>query len=448
MVLRKSRVVRMSRGGFTHRGGFTLIELLIGMAILTTLGFMFFPAIQAARESSRLATCRNHISQLSKGMLQHEHFQGYFPSAGWSPSWMGVAERTGDSAQPGGWAYGILPYIEETTTRNLVANVPAGGANAAYAKLAAASLPLFSCPSRRSSQALPLTATSFRGSTGPVPLTRATRGDFAVNSGSGGSDAAGFDGLCPSLGLYASAITSAASGSAVSSSKSANSKCGGSSKKADTSKKISICHAPPGNPTKGNTLSIAISGLNGHQNHPGDRLGACDTCDDPVESILSSPGSLAEGDEWRKMTLAERMVELDDMAIPDIVMDGMAGRMTRLQAAGVFDGLSNTYLIGEKQVASDSYQTGKDEGDSAPLLAGYSSSTSRWAIVPPAADERSSKQTDARAFGSGHRGGWNVAYADGMVRTMSFDIDAKVHKQLSSRNGISRGEMAGMPPAK
>ena len=122
--------------------------------------------------------------------------------------------------------------------------------------------------------------------------------------------------------------------------------------------------------------------------------------------------------------------------------------MTRLQAASVYDGLSNTYLIGEKQVASDSYQTGKDEGDSAPLLAGYSSSTSRWAIVPPAPDVKLAAQTDARAFGSGHRGGWNVAYADGMVRTMSFDIDAKVHKQLSSRNGISRGEMAGMPPAK
>jgi prepilin-type N-terminal cleavage/methylation domain-containing protein len=420
-------VLRKSRGDSTHRGGFTLIELLIGMAILTTLGFMFFPAIQAARESSRLASCRNHISQLSKGMLQHEHFLGYFPSAGWSPSWMGVAERTGDAAQPGGWAYDILPYIEETTTRNLVANVPAGGAAAAYGKLAAATLPLFSCPSRRSSQALPLTSTSFQG--GTVSLTRATRGDFAVNSGSGGSDAAGFNGLCPSLELYESAIAAA-------------------SKTADKTKKISMCHVPPGNTAKDVSLTIAILGLNGHQHHDEDTLGPCDSCEQPVEAILSSPGSLSQGDAWRKMSMAERLVKLDDMGIPDVVMDGMAGRMTRLQAASVFDGLSNTYLIGEKQVASDAYRTGSDEGDSAPLLAGYSSSTSRWAIVPPAQDEKLATKTDARAFGSGHRGGWNVAYADGMVRTMSFDVDATVHKQLSSRNGISRGEMAGMPPAR
>jgi prepilin-type N-terminal cleavage/methylation domain-containing protein len=438
MVLQKNGLRRC-------RAGFTLIELLIGLSILTTLGMLFLPAIQSARESSRLASCRNHISQLSKGMLQHEHFQGYFPSAGWSPSWLGVADRTGDSAQPGGWAYGILPYIDETATRNLVANVPAGGANAAYAKLAAAPLPMFSCPSRRSSQALPLVDTSFQGQGGTVVLTRATRSDFAVNSGSGGSETAGFDGLCPSLGLYASAISAAAGGSA---SGNGNGKGKGSSQTSGNSKKISICHAPPGNPSKGNSLSIAISGLNGHQNHPGDRLGACDTCDDPVESILSSPASLSEGDAWRKMPLSERLVNLGDMGIPDIVMDGMAGRMTRLQAASVYDGLSNTYLIGEKQVASDTYRTGTDDGDSAPLLAGYSSNTSRWASVPPAADERLVTKTDARAFGSGHRGGWNMAYADGMVRTMSFEIDAKVHQQLSSRNGITRGEMAGIPPAR
>lgn len=420
-------VVRKSRGGFTRRDGFTLIELLIGLSILTSLGVLFLPAIQSARESSRLATCRNHISQLSKGMIQHEHFQGYFPSAGWSPSWLGVAERTGDSAQPGGWAYDILPYIEETATRNLVSKIPAGGEAAAYGKLAAAPLPMFTCPSRRSAQALPLTATSFQG--GSVVLTKATRSDFAVNSGSGGSEAAGFDGLCPSLGLYASAITAAG-------------------KSTGKSKKVSICHAPPGNPTKGVSLSIAVSGLNGHQNHPGDRLGACDTCDDPVDAILSSPASLAEGDVWRKLSMADRLTTLSDMGIPDVVMDGMAGRMTRLQAASVYDGLSNTYLIGEKQVASDTYQTGADEGDLAPLMAGYSSNTSRWGIVPPAPDERSTKNTDPRAFGSAHRGGWNVAYADGMVRTMSFEIDATVHKQLSSRNGITRGEMAGIPPAK
>jgi hypothetical protein len=34
-----------------------------------------------------------------------------------------------------------------------------------------------------------------------------------------------------------------------------------------------------------------------------------------------------------------------------------------------------------------------------------------------------------------------VAYADGMVRTVAFEIDATVHQQLSSRN-----DGKGMPP--
>ena len=400
-----------------RRSGFTLIERLVGISIFTILGAIMLPAIQSSRESARLTSCRNNISQLSKGMIQHETYYGYFPSGGWSPQWLGVAERSGDSSQPGGWSFGVLPYIEEVGVRNMVANVPAGGETAAYTKLVTTSLPGFSCPSRRSSKSLALTDTSFQG--GALTLSKATRSDYAVNSGSGGSAAAGFQGLCPRLSAYASAITTAS--------------------KTSGSKKVTICHAPPGNPTKGNTLNISVSGLNGHQNHDGDMLGDCDSCDNPVDDILSSPANLAEGDSWRKMSLADKLTKLSDMGIPDVIQDGVAGRMTRLQAASVYDGLSNTYLIGEKYVASDKYFSGDDEGDNGAMMAGYSSDTSRWGIVQPARDAKG--VSNPRAFGSGHRGGWNVAYADGMVRTVSFDIDATLHTQLSSRN-----DGKGMPP--
>ena len=179
--------------GFQRRSGFSVVELLIAIAIVTALTAILLPAVQSAREASRLTGCRSNIAQLAKGMVEHETFHGYFPSAGWSPQWLGVAERSGDASQPGGWAFGILPYIEEVGTRNLVANVPAGGMNAAYDKLANASLPQFSCPSRRGSRSLPVAVTSFQG--GAVSLARATRSDFAVNAGSGGAAALGFEGL-------------------------------------------------------------------------------------------------------------------------------------------------------------------------------------------------------------------------------------------------------------
>jgi cysteine-rich repeat protein len=39
--------------------------------------------------------------------------------------------------------------------------------------------------------------------------------------------------------------------------------------------KVTICHAPPGNPTKPVTICIAVAGLSGHANHAADRCGPC-----------------------------------------------------------------------------------------------------------------------------------------------------------------------------
>ncbi|MFM9196766.1 MAG: DUF1559 domain-containing protein, partial [Planctomycetia bacterium] len=148
--------------GFQRRSGYSLMELFIAVSIVTAMTAILLPAIQSARESARATGCRSNISQLAKGMIEHETFHGYFPSGGWSPQWLGVAERSGDSSQPGGWAFSVLPYIEEIGVRNLVADVPAAGMNAAYDKLVTTSLPAFSCPSRRRSRSLPLAATAFQ----------------------------------------------------------------------------------------------------------------------------------------------------------------------------------------------------------------------------------------------------------------------------------------------
>jgi prepilin-type processing-associated H-X9-DG protein len=73
------------------------------------------------------------------------------------------------------------------------------------------------------------------------------------------------------------------------------------------------------------------------------------------------------------------------------------------------------------------------------MMGGYSSDTVRWGMTPPARDAKG--VSNPRAFGSAHQGGCNVSYADGMVRTVSFDIDPTVHAQLSCRD-----DGKGMPP--
>jgi prepilin-type processing-associated H-X9-DG protein len=132
-----------------------------------------------------------------------------------------------------------------------------------------------------------------------------------------------------------------------------------------------------------------------------------------------------------------------DDGIPDL-QDGIAYRMSRLQAASVFDGLSNVYLLGEKYVSSDAYDSGSDPGDNGPMLTGYSAGNVRWGYERPVADrERGLHPT---AFGSAHPGGWNAAFGDGSVKTISYGIDADLHKKLSSRDDIKRGGLAGATP--
>jgi prepilin-type N-terminal cleavage/methylation domain-containing protein len=396
-----------------HRVGFTLIELLVVLGVVSLLAGMLLPAVQSARESARLNSCRNHVSQLSKGLIQHESLLQYFPSGGWGPQWLGVAERANDSSQPGGWVFSVLPYIEEKDLRNAVAGVNAASAEAAYAKLVSTAIPIFACPTRRTARPLYVDSAipRFNGAGNcSVNPAMGTRSDYAINSGASGP--------CVPVAMYKGVFQSLTSSSY-------------------NAKKVSLCH-------KGKTQSIALPAVSS-VGHADATLGPCESCDGPFDaSNLKQFTTLANGDSWRKLSQKDKVLNDQlDMGIPD-TQDGISFRMSRLQAASVLDGLSNTYLLGEKYVSAGTYEIGDDQGDSRPMMVGYSSDNVRWGLESPRMDTR--RESHPAAFGSGHRGGWNVAYADGAVRTLSFDIDASLHRQLSNRDGISRGEMAGIPP--
>ena len=64
----------------TRRPGFTLVELLVVIAIIGILIGLLLPAINAAREAGRRASCQNNLKQIGLAVLNHVSTKEYFPA--------------------------------------------------------------------------------------------------------------------------------------------------------------------------------------------------------------------------------------------------------------------------------------------------------------------------------------------------------------------------------
>jgi prepilin-type N-terminal cleavage/methylation domain-containing protein/prepilin-type processing-associated H-X9-DG protein len=430
----------------TVRKAFSLIELIVGIAIVSVLMAIALPAVQAMREASRNSSCKNHLRQMSLGILQHESKTGYILTGGWSPLWLGVAERTADGRQPGGWTYNILPYIEELGLHSSVEGVTSATAESAYQTLAVANVPMFNCPSRRHVNPLPIDMTSLQSSTsGSVVGTSSGTNVMFAGLNSGGGNGGGSGGgntyfrTAVNLQVSLSEATRtdyAANGGSygVCFSRDVIDKFG----HINLAHKVLIGHNMFDDPDKCVETEVswdAFTDNRGHAGHSGhhyDRVGGCPnkpSCTNPIDSSIYTPGTVADGDLWYSSTTMERL-ELADSGIPDL-QDGVITRMGRIASAKVLDGMGNVYLLGEKYVAADHYQTGKDPGDAGVLYSGYSSSNIRWGSEPPKPD--TADEFHNNSYGSAHAGGFNMAFGDGRIETFGFDIDPAVHRALAGR---------------
>ena len=120
-----------------------------------------------------------------------------------------------------------------------------------------------------------------------------------------------------------------------------------------------------------------------------------------------------------------------------------------VRAVQVGDGLSKTYLLGEKYLNPDHYLTGGDFSDNENAYSGNDNDNLRMCWVDLSDVSRNSVPMrdvsgvgDSGRFGSAHAGVVNFVFCDGSVRAVGFDVDPVSHYRLGHRRD---GGVADVP---
>ncbi|MEO1498517.1 MAG: DUF1559 domain-containing protein [Planctomycetota bacterium] len=365
------------------RLGFTLVELLVVIAIIGILVAMLLPAVQAAREAARRMKCSNNLKNVGLAVLNLESARGVFPTGGirYLQNDFGLEQNLmggvpfGPEKQGLGWAFQILPYLEEqavhsfTTTRDLSSSV----------------ISLYVCPSRR-----PAATTFSEPFNAVIALI-----DYA---GAVPTTHTNYDRTAQALDVTIAEPLSSAT----------TSQWGLLAR--------SFFGHKSGGPPNANSVYDGVIVRTPYKDGPPDAAGNPTRIKVDRVTQLVSMANITDGTS-KTMMVAEKYVRVDKYA---------GGERQNSDDRGWSDGWDADIMrVTSFAPISDSDGIGFDP---------------TWAGMFSDSDFPLANQWNVFHFGSAHPGGINAVFADGSVRTVSFDVDAELFNALGTRNGFARNE--------
>lgn len=113
-------------------------------------------------------------------------------------------------------------------------------------------------------------------------------------------------------------------------------------------------------------------------------------------------------------------------------LDGATFQRSETTPGDVVDGLSNTYLVGEKNVDVDQYDSGLSGSDNECAYTGFNNDTNRSSATPARRDEPGVERDCG--YGAAHSAGWLAVMCDGSVRSLPYSLDDEIHRRLGARD--------------
>lgn len=141
----------------------------------------------------------------------------------------------------------------------------------------------------------------------------------------------------------------------------------------------------------------------------------------------SGPPSLAEAATWKWVFSGKDAVH----------QNGISYQRSHVRYAMITDGLSHTYCVGERFIELGQYETGDWPNDDQGLFVGHDGDANRYTGSvdgKPISPIQDTKYYKYLQFGSAHPTSCNMAFCDGSVQAVSYDVDPEIHRLRGGRD--------------